>query len=110
MKIIVLTMAFLASSAFAEDFDARQKAGEAALANAKGRQYEASWGAAMQATLPACIPIGSTASAHLGKFTFVANVDAKGNVLAVEVKPSTVVSRCFEIGRTSCRERGCQYV
>lgn len=95
MRTIALTMALLSSSAPAEDFDARQKAGEAALADKKGQQYVATWGAAMQTSLPTCIPVGSTSPENLGTFTFVANVDATGTVSAIEVQPSTAVSRCF---------------
>jgi hypothetical protein len=45
--------------------------------------------------LHTCIPVGSTNPANLGKFTFVANISAAGEVSSAEVEPRTAVSRCF---------------
>ena len=95
MKYIALFLLAYASFAHANDFASRVKAGESALATPSGQRYEASWGKTMQASLKTCIPVGSTSSAYLGEFTFVANVSSSGAVSSVQVKPVTPVSRCF---------------
>jgi len=95
MKKIILIALFLPMVANAADFAAREKIGKGTLATAEGQKYEARWGEVMGAVMRACIPPGSSSSANLGKFTFVANVDAVGNVSSVEVSPKTKVSHCF---------------
>ena len=95
MKYIALLLLAYASAGHVNDFASRVKAGESALATSSGRRYEASWGMTMHASLKTCIPVGSTSSASLGKFTFVANVSSSGAVSSVQVKPVTPVSKCF---------------
>jgi len=97
MKYIALLLLPVATLSHASDFATRVKAGVLSLASPSGQRYEASWGQAMQASLAACVPVGSTSPANLGKFTFVANVSSSGVVSSVEVEPVTSVSRCFAI-------------
>ena len=97
MRYLIFPILFLVGVAHAGDFSARAKAGKLALSSPEGQRYEASWGSVMQTTLPACIPLGSTSPANLGKFTFVADVSPSGLVSSVEVEPSTAVSRCFAL-------------
>ena len=95
MKYLALLLFAFTTFAYADDFASRVKDGESALASPSGQRYEASWVETMQASLMACVPVGSTSTANLGKFTFVANVSSTGAVSAVDVRPVTAVSRCF---------------
>ncbi|MDE0856113.1 MAG: hypothetical protein OSA97_17000 [Nevskia sp.] len=95
MKYSLLALLFIVAAALAEDFDARAKAGQQALASAEGQAYEHSLGLAFHKAISACIPKGSTLPANLGKFTFVANVASSGLASSVEVRPGTAVSHCF---------------
>ena len=95
MKYFALLLLTYGSFAHADAFAIRVKAGELALASSSGQRYEASWGKTMQASLIACVPVGSTSSANLGEFTFVANVSSNGAISSVQVKPLTPVSECF---------------
>jgi len=80
-------------------FAARAAAGKKALASPEGQRYEQSWGEVMGNVLHACIPIGSSNPANLGRFTFVANISAAGEVFSVEVEPTNrgiaVLCRAF---------------
>ena len=95
MRHLVLSLLLLAGPGEAGDITNRIAAGKVALASEEGQRYEASWGAVISAAMTACIPPGSPLAANLGKFTFVGDVSPVGIVLAVEVEPSTVLSRCF---------------
>src|SRR6266478_2114449 len=95
MRGFLLALLLLPAVATGVDFAAREKAGKDALASAEGQKYEASWGEVIGAVLRSCVSPGSTSPANLGKFTFVADVDAAGGVSSVDVSPSTEVSRCF---------------
>lgn len=102
MRHLALLFLLIAGIAQAGDFSARAKLGKATLATAEGRKYEASWGAAIVSSMEACVPAGSTSPANLGRFTFVGDVSSNGAVSAIEVQPSTRVSRCFaeHLGKT----------
>lgn len=95
VKSLIALLAFVASPAWAADFSARVTQGNEVAATPEGRGYDASLAPAIQAALVACIPPGSSPVGAPGKFTLVGNVDVKGRLHGVEVRPSTAVSRCF---------------
>jgi|HubBroStandDraft_5_1064220.scaffolds.fasta_scaffold893811_1 hypothetical protein len=95
MKYFALLLLVFATFAEASDFTSRVKAGQLVLATTSGKSYEASWGDAMEASIKSCAQVGSTSSANLGKFIFVANISSSGLVSDVEVRPITTVSQCF---------------
>jgi hypothetical protein len=99
---LALSLVCIAGIVDAADFAARAAAGKKNLASPEGQRYEQSWGEVMGNVLHTCIPIGSTNPANLGKFTFVADVSAAGEVSSVDVEPRTAVSRCFaeQFGRS----------
>lgn len=95
MKLFGLLLFAFATVAHGSDFADRVAQGKQTLASPAGQKYEASWGNTMGAVLVACVPVGSTSPANLGRFTFVADVSPVGAVSAVAVRPSTAVSECF---------------
>ena len=95
MKRLPFLICLAASSAHAEEFSARVEAGKKALVTPEAQEYQRSWGPTIHASISVCVPVGSTAPANLGTFTFVADVDQSGRVSSVDVDPSTIVSRCF---------------
>lgn len=95
MKGTIALFAFSALPAYAADFPARVARGNEVAATPEGRGYDASLAPAIQTAIVACIPPGTSPASGSGKFTLVGNVDVKGQLHAVEVRPSTPVSRCF---------------
>lgn len=95
MRKIAFLLMFASCSAAAADFTARVAQGNATMATAEGKAYDASLAPAIQAAMVACVPPGATATGKVGKFTLVAYADASGHLSSIDVMPVTSVSRCF---------------
>ena len=93
MKTLLLATA-LAIATPGPTFDARIAAAEAAIAKPGGYAYDTALVPAIHAAVVPCVPAGADPTRG-GGFVLVADVDARGRLQAVDVKPATPIARCF---------------
>jgi hypothetical protein len=89
----LLALASTVSSA-APPFDARIAAANAAIATPAGYAYDTALVPAIHAAIVPCVPAGAD-PARGGGFVLVADVDARGRLRAVDVRPASPIARCF---------------
>ena len=101
--VLSLVLAPLPSPA-ASAFDARIAAAEAAIAKPGGYAYDTALVPAIHAAVAPCVPAGRD-PARGGGFVLVADVDPRGQVVAIDAKPASPIARCFakNLGATRLR-------
>jgi hypothetical protein len=95
MKRLALVVCVAVFPAMAADFAARVAAAKKVEATADGAKYAASLVPHIGEAIQSCIPPGSTDSASLGAFSFIADVTADGIAHNIAAQPRTKVSACF---------------
>ncbi len=95
MRNTILSLLLISDLTQAGNLSSRMEEGVSALATPEGQRYEATWGPVIRTAITACVPLGAASPAKQGRFAFVGDVSPDGRVSAVEVLPSTEVSRCF---------------